>query len=445
MTRRTNTRWAALILVLPFAGILLLHAWRYWPFISDDALISLRYAARLLDGHGLTWTEGLPVEGYSNLLWVLGVAALGAVRIDLITAARLLGVLGTLVIMIALSASYLRRDPLRVAWLPITLALLFLALSAPIAVWAIGGLEQPLVGALLGLSIPLTFNVLEAERIKRRPVLLLSLALGLLCLTRPDGPLFAAIVAGSLLVLGRDTVRSRLNRAALVLLLPVAFSAGQLIFRLIYYGEWVPNTALVKITPSRDHWIFGWQYVSGGLAALAPWSYIAIGTLAVLITVPETRRRSVYLIFTTTAWLGYLIFIGGDVFPAYRHFVPVLVLFAFSLAEGGRLAARLLVERPRSFYSIAAGALVLFAPYVNNQLADKQSVRALRERWEWECRDLGVLLKTAFSRQQPLLAVTAAGCLPVLVGAAVARHACAERPLSGAPPAEADRQRPDRP
>ena len=25
---------------------------------------------------------------------------------------------------------------------------------------------------------------------------------------------------------------------------------GQLIFRLDYYGEWVPNTALIKLTPS---------------------------------------------------------------------------------------------------------------------------------------------------------------------------------------------------
>ena len=41
----------------------MLHSYYYMPFLSDDSLISLRYANRLLDGKGLTWTEGQPVEG----------------------------------------------------------------------------------------------------------------------------------------------------------------------------------------------------------------------------------------------------------------------------------------------------------------------------------------------------------------------------------------------
>ena len=76
---------AAQFLVL---GLVLLvgagHVWFYAPFISDDAFISLRYAERLLQGHGLTWTDGERVEGYTDLAWVLLTALLGALRIDLI-------------------------------------------------------------------------------------------------------------------------------------------------------------------------------------------------------------------------------------------------------------------------------------------------------------------------------------------------------------------------
>ena len=61
----------ALLLALAVA-CLVMRARGMLPFIADDAFISLRYARRLLDGHGLTWTDGQPVEGYSNLLWVLG-------------------------------------------------------------------------------------------------------------------------------------------------------------------------------------------------------------------------------------------------------------------------------------------------------------------------------------------------------------------------------------
>src|SRR5438552_18050395 len=71
-------------------AILVLHAWHFMPFVEDDALISLRYAKRLLEGHGLTWTDGPRVEGYSNLLWILLAAGLGALKIDLILAVRVL-------------------------------------------------------------------------------------------------------------------------------------------------------------------------------------------------------------------------------------------------------------------------------------------------------------------------------------------------------------------
>ena len=74
---------AGFLLALSFA-LLVLHALQYWPFLSDDALISLRYADRLLAGHGLTWTEGAAVEGYSNLLWILLAAGLGGLGFDLI-------------------------------------------------------------------------------------------------------------------------------------------------------------------------------------------------------------------------------------------------------------------------------------------------------------------------------------------------------------------------
>jgi hypothetical protein len=51
--------------------VLLLHAWYYYPFVADDSFISYRYIDRFLEGKGLTWNDDKPVEGYSNLLWVL--------------------------------------------------------------------------------------------------------------------------------------------------------------------------------------------------------------------------------------------------------------------------------------------------------------------------------------------------------------------------------------
>src|ERR1051326_6227945 len=43
--------------------------------VGDDAYISFRYARNLVDGHGLVFNPGERVEGYTNFLWVLGIAA----------------------------------------------------------------------------------------------------------------------------------------------------------------------------------------------------------------------------------------------------------------------------------------------------------------------------------------------------------------------------------
>jgi arabinofuranosyltransferase len=407
-----STRLASLA-ILPCAGVLALNIRRYWPFISDDALISLRYAQRLLEGHGLTWTEGPRVEGYSNLLWILLVAGAGLLGMDLVTASRVLGILGMLGVLFILARQVLRDGSGATAWLPLALSMLFVALSASVAVWAIGGLEQPLYGALLAAAISLAYAAIESEGRGSRTVTGLSLVLGLLCLTRPDGTIFAAAVSAALLLAGWSSGWPR--PAALVmrvLLWPALCFGGQLAFRLVYYGEFVPNTALVKMPRSAGRWAAGFDYLTGGFMAMAPLSFLAVASLALLVALPRTRARGLCLSAIAVAWGAYVAFIGGDIFPAYRHFIPIVVVFAFALAGGSRAVMRGLSGRPAAAGIAAALGLAMLVPYALRQIDDRQSVRAVRERWEWDCRDLALQLKSAFGRQQPLVAVTAAGCLP---------------------------------
>jgi arabinofuranosyltransferase len=405
--RPATSALLAVCATLPFLALLLLNVRSYWPFISDDALISLRYARRLLDGHGLSWTDGQPVEGYSNLLWVLLTAAAGLFGADLVAAARVLGAVAAITILGSLAHWYVSAYPIRTAWFPIVAGLLFVSLAAPIAVWAIGGLEQPLFGALVAISIPLLFDVLDSAEPSRRSLGWLSFVLGLLCLTRPDGPLFAGVAAAVVLVLRRSPALS-----ARLLIFPTLFFMAQLAFRLLYYGELVPNTALVKIAATKARWLFGWNYLKGGIAALAPFSYIAMASMAILALPPRTRRGALMLAALAAAWAAYIVFVGGDIFPAYRHLVPLIVIFAFALAEGARALAERLRTRPVILGAIALVTVASFVPFAERQRSDRHSVRAVRERWEWQGKEVALLLKRAFQRQQPLMAVTAAGCLP---------------------------------
>src|SRR3990170_4955426 len=70
--------WA---IVLPI-GILCVHAAMFGAWIVDDAGISFAYASNLANGYGLVAQPGLvPVEGYSNPLWVLVLVPLIALRV----------------------------------------------------------------------------------------------------------------------------------------------------------------------------------------------------------------------------------------------------------------------------------------------------------------------------------------------------------------------------
>lgn len=428
---RPRTLWPRVTLWLVATIILVLHAWQYLPFIEDDALISLRYARRLLDGYGLTWTDGPRVEGYSNLLWILLVATPGLFGADLVLSARVLGVVGTSAAIAAVVWEAGRSpgspgvNPGAQQCAPEALvhqtagpgvwgtcvAALMLALANPIAVWAIGGLEQPLLAALLAWGIVLTIPLLKPPRVAAVRILAPSLLFALACLTRPDGAIFAAAAALAILIVHRP-LRAPLRTITILVSLPVLFCAGQLAFRLAYYGEWVPNTALVKLTPSLHHFAGGGRYLLNGLLALTPLSWLALLFLLIGLFKRSERRRMCFLLVLGGAWAGYLVFIGGDIFPSWRHGIPLVLLFAMILARG----VSWLTPYARDAGWKGLGILVtigLFTWFVQEQRSTARLNRWLMNAdWQWNSQAVGLMLKQGFGDRQPLLAVSSAGALP---------------------------------
>lgn len=405
---RLNTTTIRIILIVSALAVLLAHAAWYYPYFSDDAIISLQYADRLLDGKGLTWSDGQQrVEGYSNLLLVLLVAFFGLFKIDLIFAARLLGVAG---IGLVIGSIVWLNTAARRSLLASGAALLFLALAGPVAAWSIGGLEQPLVAGLLAVAIALIVPLFEGAALSTRRLGATSLFLGLICITRPDGPLYTAAIVSALLLV-RGTNRSTLAIAGRICFFPAVLYTAQLVFRLLYYGTWVPNAALIKIIPSGHHFANGFSYMIGGLNALAPVSYVGLLMVAWLLFQRSTRPRALLLALPTAGWLAYIVFVGGDYCAAWRHLVPVVALLALALEMGihhiwNRFPAR-------SARSAIIALLVLLLPlFIFVQFNNEQNKLAKQERWEWHGRVIGRLLHAAFGEQQPLFAVTAAGCLP---------------------------------
>jgi len=400
-----------LIPPLLLGGLLLaLHIHYYYPFFSDDSLISLRYAQRLLDGHGLTWTDGNPVEGYSNLLWILGSALLGLLGVDLILAVRLLGAVGVTAVFVALWHRRARSaEPPAAALAAFVVGTAVWALSAPVAIWALAGLEAPMFAAFLAWGLVTLIDVDGKRASNPKGYVLPGLFFGLMCLTRVDGPLFCAMAAVWIVAMGR--VRKEvIVRAGAFLVVPALLVLGQLVFRLSYYGEWLPNVAHIKISPSVTHLSGGIRYVGTGLWSLMPASGIAVAGLVFLLWRDRARRGPALLLLALmVGWLGYIAFIGGDIFKGWRHLVPFVVMMVVAIG----LFTEWLVQHKTFDKKIWVPVGVLAAGwFIVGQLYDGSNRYARGDLWVWNCEVVGRALKGGFSESQPLLAVTAAGGIP---------------------------------
>jgi hypothetical protein len=376
MTR--DLRIARRAIALAGLALLAVHVWSYSQYLTDDALISLSYARRLLAGQGLTWTDGARVEGYSNLLWVLLVAGLGRLGVDLIVAARVLGCLAMGATVVAAS----RRG--QSLW-SIGFATFAIALAGPIALWAVGGMETALVAALLSWSIVL---------LDEKPHVASALLAGL-CLTRPDGVLLAAT-----LCVGARQLRP--------LILPLLACAGQLVFRLVYYGELLPNTAS-KLTLRHLH--DGLVYLEHG--AISFLGLILLVALAMTTGWRTLRRPRAMLLLPLVSWTVYVGAVGGDWMPAHRQLVPSLVLLVMLCADG--LDGMLARGGDWRIRAPLAGAVALAFFGLTQQL-DPFSVDARGDRTVWDCRRAAEELRRVYGARDPLLAVDAAGCLPYWSG-----------------------------
>lgn len=392
------------------ATALIIHVRRYPVLTADDAFISLRYAQRLLDGHGLTWTEGQPVEGYSNLLWILGCALLSAVGVDLLDTPVVLGIGSALATIAAVVYAFPPRS-----WsksLPAFAGAMFIALASPIGLWAVAGLEGCLVGALLAWSFVLLRPLVAGDAVDWKSALWPSIPLALLCLTRPDGPLFVVIICAFLLVRARS--RAGAVRAVAVGVLPGLATLGQVVFRLSYYGDWLPNTARAKVAFSAARIESGAACVAGaGHSSYALW---VPAMLVLYVAWRDVQRRPRILLGVTlvAAWTTYTATVVCWPY-GYRMLIPCYVLLAFLVAE----ALEWVQERGPAAGTVAwLATLALLFSFGRAQQAETNIVLAQQKRPPVTvvATTIGNTLREVFEERDPLVAVDAAGAIPFYSG-----------------------------
>ena len=353
------------------------NAWRVWNFTIDDAYISFRYADNLAAGNGLVYNVGERVEGYTNFLWTV-ILALG----------RLLGappessakVLGVVLACAALIPTYLLARRLRPLTTVPCLATWLLATSFLYTGYCVFGLETPLFLALTLAGTELYLR--ESERDEAAGIPWSGFVLGLAALTRPEAPLWIAMLT---LWQGKRA----LSRPSLLRLgafaLPVIV---HLVWRRSYYGSWLPNTLAAKTGDLAVQLKGGGTYLESYVAHAGPFLWLGLGAIAasVLASSGDSARlwkeRAGAALGSIVILFGiYVGLIGGDWMPYFRFLAPAEP-FAFLLVGQ---TIRSLFERRERAITLALAVFSVFTIYHRSRsLFDAQRHILQKEKAFWD-------------------------------------------------------------
>lgn len=298
-------------------------------FVTDDAFISFRYARHLAEGHGLVFNPGERVEGYTNFLWTVVMAAPHAAGLDPVAFSYAAGpILAALALYftgrMALAATGSKAAAL------LTVALL--AVHPSFAAWSTGGLETQLLTCLLAA---LTWLALAgAPRVTRNVALSLLAAAALM--TRLDSAFVAGIALAAAALRDWQAPAGNSGRIARLVALagPAAALVGAwLMWKLGYYGALLPNTFHAKVGDG-GLWGPGVAYLAAFFNSYLLWPALLLVVLCAKRLAERAPFAAVPLLAIVAAHLLYLAAVGGD-FMEFRMLVPILpmlyTLIAWSL------------------------------------------------------------------------------------------------------------------
>ncbi len=314
-----------IILVLIIA-IFVVHALSM-NFTQDDAFISYRYVKNFINGHGLVFNPGERVEGYTNFLWIIFLSIFTELGFDIILASKILGVASgciSLFLLYNISLLVLQKkrgwiNPEK-DWFFALFPSLLLASNTAFAYWSISGLETAFFLMAVLLSVYFYFS--------NQKLMIVSSALS--SLIRPEGVLVFAILILHKFLFKKDKLKDCLSHVLGFGLLLLPF----LVFKILYYGDPLPNPFYAKTGFSLDYIKTGTAYFWLFLKHYGLWGALYLLPLVVYRDLEAKGKFAFLMVYIYTL---YVIVIGGDVLKAHRFFLPALpflyVLFTFALVK----------------------------------------------------------------------------------------------------------------
>ena len=304
-----HIHWLAIVLA---ATVLIIHNVIVQPWTLDDAFISFRYAENFAAGNNFVYNVGEYVEGYTTFLWVFLLGVGNAVGLSTPVLAKVLGMtfaLGCL-LLLGHSSFFLRTIEQGESASAVVIA----GTTGIFTVWAMSGMEVPLVAFLLTLTTLLHLRVNGG-----RLLIVVGVCGALTAMARPEFVLL-------FLVLLADRLWRDGRRAGWFLLGFVGLYGPYFLWRLVTYGWLFPNTFYCKVGTSTGQLGRGFDY-------LGLFCWPALFLLAPIVAGLVGRSRVPAVLFAYFALhLVYVVAVGGDVMPASRFFAPLIPILGLMAA-----------------------------------------------------------------------------------------------------------------
>lgn len=297
--------------------IFLLPQLYFWNQTTDDAFISFRYVERLASNQGLTFNPGEKVEGFSNPLWIFILAGFFKITsINIITLSKIIGVLLEFITIFYLfKFTKLFKNSSDRKYIFAT-AVIILFLTPGLHIYATAGLEVPLLMTLIIMVFYYSYLGISFTTF---------LIFGLIGITRPEGPLYGILYLVLLLI--KKEINKKVLFQSIAFFLPIVFYE---IFRIYYFGQLLPNTAIAK--PSGlFHDIYT---IADYFTYIATLSFPLI--IILLLSINKFKvSSSKILIYSSPLILAnviFLIYSNGDWMLFGRFFIPIWPILAFDFS-----------------------------------------------------------------------------------------------------------------
>ncbi len=328
------------LVILLFLGMSLVSVaiYNYFlqPWTLDDAFIAFRYAENFAEGKGIVYNEGEYVEGYTCFLWVVLLAGLKKLGMDLPLTSKILGTLFTFATIILMSQ--IHKIIVGTSWFVSLVGVILLGTFGTFTSWAMSGMETSMTAFLIFLVFLLFGALVSRNSNSKAGYFMIGVITSLVAMSRPDaGIIFPVITLASIINAFKD--RKWVSPILIIIGFSIVF-VPYFIWRYSYYGWLLPNTFYVKVGSTFEQLKRGFFYTRDFLFSCMPIFAIFIYVQSIKFKSLPTRGIIVFSM-SLAMFLNilYVIAVGGDCMPAYRFFTPFAPLlimvcaYAFSISQ----------------------------------------------------------------------------------------------------------------